>query len=315
MQNERSKRITAVLLGLLLTASAQTPQAFAAGETDIPAETGITSEQPAENEDPAPTTPALQAQGEEGGQSGTDTPTDPDTPDEPAAAHKLEGKVYTYPYNSSVSAATVASGKKITVTLGNGSTRSVTSSSNGSISLDLTEEEASSSGTYSWTFDKDEDCLAAAGAIKEGSEEKLYIRERYEPVPSDYHFAESEDIIDEILRIAGVYTIVPAEGKKLATSLDGEAKDSIKVTVSPDGKVSDFYVYTGDNCSKPMSNDTVVIDDGAPKIGEVSTSAAKPSTHVKTHGIYSKEKADILVNAKITEKGVGLGKVYLRRVP
>ena len=319
MQKEKSKRITAVLLGLLLTASAQTPQAFAAGETNVPAETGVTSEQSAENEDPAPATAPVLTQGEEGGgqgggQSGTDTPTeptDPDTPDEPAVVHKLEGKVYTYPYNSSVSAATAASGKKITVTLGNGSTKTVTSSSDGSISLELSEEEVATSGTYSWSFDKDDDCLSTAGAIKEGSEEKLYIRERYEPVTSDYRFAESDDIIDEILRIAGVYTIVPAEGKKLATSLDGEAKDSIKVTVSPDGKVSDFYVYIGDNCSKPMSNDTVVIDDGAPKIGEVSTSAAKPSTYVKAHGIYSKEKADILVNAKITEKGVGLDKVYL----
>lgn len=266
----------------------------------LPGKEPLMAEEPGDGQDPS-------------GDSGTDEPepTDPDDPPEPPEVHKLEGKVYEHAYTASIAEAKISSGKKITITLGDGSKKEVTSGSDGSISLDLAESELSASGEYSWSFDKDENYLDSAGALKEGEDNKLYIKERYEPSSADYTFADSDDIISRILRKAGVYTILPASDRKLARTQDGEAKDSLTITVDENGKLEDFYIYTGNNCSKALSSETAEIDDGAPEIGEITTSAASENTYVKEHGIYSKEKAKILVNAKIREEGVGLDRVYL----
>lgn len=314
--NESYKKILAGLLSVGLITSAQTAAVFAAGETepaDPEPKTGVEAVVQPDANAAAPTesAPVTPSQAAPSLKAPAPNDTGDEEPEEPAETHILKGTVYEHPYTKSIDSAKVSADKKITITLGDGTTETVTSGSDGTFRLELEDAKAAASGTYSWSFEKDADYLAASGAIKENDDAKLYIKERYEPTSSDYSFAESEDIISQILRIAGIYSIVPSEGKKLSKTLDGEAKDSIMVQVAEDGTIEDFYVYIGENCSKVLSGEKAQIDDGAPVVNSVSTAPAKDTTYVKSHGIYSKEKADILVNADITEKGVGLKKVYL----
>ena len=325
--SESQRKFLAAMLSIGLAASAQTPAVFAVGETNLPTPDPVSEAvQPGSNTVTAPlpllqNKPVANAEGDD--QTDPVNPTDPDNPNpddldnpdgpvDPVVEHVLKGTVYEHAYTKGTDSAKVSADKKLTITLGDGTTETVTSGADGTFSLDLDETKVAGSGTYSWSVEKDENYLAASGEIKENDDtQKLYIKERYEPKSSDYSFADSEDIISQILRIAGIYTIVPADGKKLAKTQDGEAKDSLQVKVADDGTIEDIYVYIGDDCSKVLTGEKAVIDDGAPQIKTISTSPAEEDTYVKTHGIYSKTKADILVNAEITEKGVGLKKVYL----
>ena len=237
-------------------------------------------------------------------------PATPPAAEEPAEVHQLTGKIYENEYGKGTSGKKPASGKVITITLGDGSEAKVTAGSDGSFTLVLQPGQEKESGEYSWSFDKNENYLGASGTIGYESAD-LLINERYKPASSDYSFADSEDIIDGVLRKSGKYTIVPAEGKKLALTLDGTPESSITVNVADDGTLDDFYVITDGSCSKVLSGEKAKIDDGAPVISSVTAAAGDDKTFVRGHGIYSSKEAVLELKASIKENGAGIDKVWL----
>ena len=242
-------------------------------------------------------------------QQGEDDEGSGDEPDDAKEVYELDGTVYIYGFSESKTSGDPVSGKTVSITLENRNV-TVTTDDDGHFSYVLDEEERTEDGEYEYRISGTALHYPAEGTISEGTEEepeenKLYIRERYEASSSDYKFTESDDVKtvkgSTWLRSEGKYTIEPAHGKLLAGSLDGEELESLEVNVGSDGTIEDFYVYTGDYCSKVLTGEKTNIDGGAPEITSVTTEAAASGTFVKVHGIYGRTRADIVVNATITE--------------
>ena len=247
----------------------------------------------------------------QGDDSGTGGNSDPDNPnDPPAEDHKLTGTIYERSYGGSTASAKPST-KSIKVKLGDDSEKTITPDSDGSFTLELQAAEIKDSGEYEWSFAKTDDFLAASGTIKESEEAKIYLRERYVPESSDYKFADSENIVNGVFKGAGVYKVLPTGSDKLSSTQDGEKQDSLMVEVDANGNVEEFFIYKGEDCSKVLTGLKVKLDDGPPAIGTVTTEAGDGDTYVKAHGVYAKEKAELIVNVEIAEMGVGLKKVYL----
>lgn len=224
-------------------------------------------------------------------------------------SYQITGTVFQYAFDASETSGTPKDGKTVKVTLKEGSV-SLVSENGGKIKKNLSDAERTDDGKYSYSVDKTEEHYAASGTLEEGTEESpsegsIYIRERYEAKASDYEFEDAEGVkkIGSVtwVRSAGTYDIKPTSGMSLSSSLDGEKKDTLSVSVSANGTINPFYVYNGDYCSKVLSDQKVKVDSGAPTIESVETKAANDSTFVKEHGIYGKDKAEIAINADITE--------------
>ena len=341
----KKKRLIAMLLSLTLVFTAQVPVAFAEGEykasyayqpSGLPSEVTATLPEDTNTYSDGDTVKAKDPSGkkvtandavysfdgwdeDEKTVNGADV-TFTGTWTKKDIVHTLEGTVYQYAYGSSESSGTAKSNVDIEITLNDGSSVSVTTDSAGKFSYVLeSSSKRTSDGKYGWKIESSDEYYSASGTITEGTtddpeENKLYIRERYVPKDSDYSFAESEDVKtvngETWVKAAGTYKIVPASGKKLASVLDGVASDSIDISVADDGSLDSFYVYTGDLCSKILSGEKVKVDSGEPVVGSVSTLAATGTTYVREHGIYSKEKAELIMTANITEDA-GIKEVYL----
>ena len=227
--------------------------------------------------------------------------------------YKIEGTVYQYPFSSSESSATPKSGVTVKISLNNG-TKTVTSGSNGKFSYVFTDaEERTTSGKYAWAIDSNSEHYSSSGTITEGSDEepvsnKLYMEERYDPQASDYLFTESDKVkkIGDVtwVKEPGEYQIEGISGKKLSKTLDGNESATLDVNVGTTGNVENFFIYINHLCSKILTGQTVRVDSGAPEITEVSTEAATSTTFVKEHGIYSTVKAEIILNATIIEESI-----------
>lgn len=246
---------------------------------------------------------------------------DGETPpqDEPAAAvYQLTGTVYQYVYSASESSGSAKSGIDISIELKSGSV-TVTSGSDGKFSYTLTDDERTENGKYEWSIDRSDTYYEASGIMEEGTEEepkdnKLYIRERYKPQGSDYQFKET-DSVKKIngkvwVKEAGTYEIEGVSGKRLSKNLDGTAADSIDVDVASDGSVSSFFVFIGSFCSSILTGERVKVDSGAPEVVSVTTEAGDDETYVKEHGVYGREKAELIVNVDVKEDA-GIKEVYL----
>lgn len=237
---------------------------------------------------------------------------DPPAPPDPPETKTIEGTVYQYEYGKSQSTATAKGGIQVSVAMKSGS-KNYTSGNDGKFSATLTDEEATETGKHAWNIAKNADHAAASGTLTENESGKLYVEERYVPKASDWDYVPSENVINGVIRCAGTYAIKGTGTNKLSKTLDGEASSTINVNINANGDIDSFYVYPSgaDISSKVLSGQKAVIDDKGPVIGSVTTTAADGSTYVKTHGIYSKTKAGIIVRAEISEPGCGLDKVYI----
>ena len=238
---------------------------------------------------------------------------------DPVYPANLTGTVCQYAFSASESSGSPKSGVEVVISLKSGTT-TVTSDSNGKFSYTFEDDSLrTEDGKYSWSIAKDDEHYAASGTLEEGTEDepkdnKLYIRERYNPQSADYKFAESENVKKvgnaTWVKEAGTYTIEGASGKQLAKILDGTPSDSIDISVSSDGSMESFFVFVGGLCSKILIGQSVNVDSGAPVVGSVSTEAANDNTYVKEHGVYGKEKAELILTADITEDS-RIKEVYL----
>ncbi len=233
--------------------------------------------------------------------------------------YKIEGAVYQYPFGSSETSGSPKSGVPVRIALANGST-TVTTGSDGKFSYAFAgPDERKASGTYSWTIAGDSDHYSASGTADEGSDEdpvenKLYIQGRYIPQASDYQFVESDNVKKignkTWVNGAGTYAIEGLSGKQLSTSLDGTASDSIDISVSDNGVLDSFFVFVNGWCSKILVGQKVNVDHGAPVVNSVSIEAANSNTYVKEHGVYGREKAELILTTDITEESQ-INEVYL----
>lgn len=247
---------------------------------------------------------------------GGDTPPQDDPPE---VTYQLTGTVYQYAFSTSESSGSLKSGVDVVISLESGTT-TVTSGSDGTFTYTFEDESLrTDDGKYSYSIAKSDEHYAASGTIEEGTEEepkenKLYIRERYDPQGSDYEFAESDDVkkvgSDTWVKAAGTYTIKGVSGKQLAKILDGTPSDTIDVSVSDSGSLEPFFVFVDGWCSKILIGQTAKVDHGAPVVSSVTTEAANGSTYVKEHGIYGREKAELILTTDITEESQ-IREVYL----
>lgn len=243
------------------------------------------------------------AEGEDGGD---DPPADP-----PEVTYQLTGTVYQYAFSATESSGSPKSGVDVVITLESGTT-TVTSGSDGSFTYTFEDESLrTDGGKYDYTIAKNDDHYAVSGTIEEGTSEepvdnKLYIRERYDPKRADYEFSESDKVkkigSNTWVNGAGTYTIEGVSGKQLAKILDGSPSGSIDVSVSDSGVLESFFVFVGGWCSKILIGQTVNVDHGAPAISSVSTEAANGNTYVREHGVYGKEKAELILITDISEE-------------
>ncbi|MDO4518338.1 MAG: Ig-like domain-containing protein, partial [Bacillota bacterium] len=300
--NRAKSKLTIAALCLLILAG-QTPLIFADESTGAAPSDKPTATEQQDSSDQGGSQNETPGTGESGAQT--------EDQEDPVVVHKLTGKVLEYKYSADKTSAKGTNKKEIKIKVGGNATKTIEPESDGRFSLELADSEVIEAGEYTWTIDSDENYLAASGTLKENEDAKLYVRERYEANSSDYKMADSDNIINKILRMAGKYVIVPSEGKMLSKTLDGLAVKSLTVSVAADGAIESFYVYEDDNCSKVFTADKATIDDGAPEVGTVTVEAADKNTYVKSHGIYGKKKADILIKASVKELGVGLKNVYL----
>lgn len=228
---------------------------------------------------------------------------------EAEAVYQLTGTVYQYGFSSSESSGSAKGGVEVDLSTEEG-IKTVTTDSSGKFEYTLADSERSSDGSYGWYIESDDEHYKGSGNLEEGTEEspatnKLYIRERYSPSSSDYKFTESDSVKTvggtTWVKSAGTYAIEPTSGKSLSKVLDGTSANSISITVSGTGILENFYVYISGLCSKVLSGQAVKIDSGAPVINSVVTEPANSNTYVKEHGIYGREKAEIVVSADIDE--------------
>ena len=181
-------------------------------------------------------------------------------------------------------------------------------------------EDISEDNTYKWNVKATEEHHGAAGTLEGSSSEetpadnRLTVDERRTPSADDYEFCASDSVKESNGQIwvkePGNYRIKGTGTKKLTETLDGDPSAEIEITVSEDGEISPFYVYDNNLCSKVLTGQKVKIDTDAPEILSVTISAANGKTKVKEHGVYSKEKAEIIVETNIKED-CGLKEVYL----
>lgn len=233
--------------------------------------------------------------------------------------YQLNGKVYQYAYSASESSGSAKSGVDVTITFASGST-TLTTASDGSFEYVFTDDaERTSTGKYSYSIDADDEHYAATGQIEEGTSEepvenRINIRERYIPSASDYQFIETDKVkkvgSEVWVKEPGTYDIKGTSGKKLSPSLDGTSSDTLSVTVSGNGLLSNFFIFIGNLCSKILTGQSVHVDSGAPEITSVTTTAAANGTFVREHGIYGRTKAEVAVNAVISEEA-GVKEAYL----
>ena len=305
----KKERLLILLLSIAMLAAPQMPMTAYAEGTEPP---GTVTETPGTE------TPGQGSTETPGGeqQPPADTPSGGGGQEDPTPeVYMLSAEVYRYSYGKSESSGEPAANMKVTLKLKDGS-EELTSDKNGKISFDLTEEQRTENGEYEWKIAADSEHHAASGKIKEIKKEaeddspkteKLYVEDRYEPEGSEYEFEESDSLKkvgSEIwAKAPGKYVIKGTGSRKLATELDvnGEASESLEVSVSEDGLIDDFYIYNGGKCSKVLKDQKINIDSGAPAISNVSTEAAGPATFVKTHGIYAREKAELVLTAEIEE--------------
>lgn len=251
------------------------------------------------------------AEGEDGGEN---PPADP-----PEVTYQLTGTVYQYAFSASESSGSPKSGVDVVISLDSG-TATVTSGSDGTFTYTFEDDSLrTDNGKYDYSIDADDEHYAASGKIEEGTtdepkENKIYIRERYNPQSADYRFSESDNVkkVGNTTWVngAGTYTIEGADGKQLAKILDGSPSDSIDITVSDSGALEPFCVFVNGWCSKMLVGEKVKIDHGAPEVNSVSTEAANGNTYVKEHGVYGREKAELILTTDITEES-GIKEVYL----
>ena len=225
--------------------------------------------------------------------------------------YKIEGKATMYPYKGSPSSGSPLANETITLTLASDKA-SVTTGSDGTFSYTITDKaQVKADGNYAWSIAANDKHYAATGTAKGGDSEggsvsnSLAVQERYKASDADFEYVES-DLLKKIgsivwVKTAGTYSIKASGGKKLSNELDGPAADSLDVTVDSKGNVSPFYVYDGENCSQVVVDRIINIDRGAPVINTVSTEAANDNTYVKSHGIYGKTKAELILTADIEE--------------
>jgi len=225
--------------------------------------------------------------------------------------YRIEGTVYQYEFAKLPSTGTPKAGIDVVISLKSGSV-TVTTDSNGKFTYELTDNsKRTSDGKYDWSIAKTNDTYAASGTAEEGTEDspkanRLNVRERYIPKTTDFEYVESDTlkkIGNEIwIKAAGNFQVKGTGENKIAKTLDGEAEKTQTVSISSSGSVQNFFIYIGTLCSKILSGQTVHIDSGAPSIVSVTTEAANENTFVKEHGIYGKQRAEIILNASISEE-------------
>ena len=224
--------------------------------------------------------------------------------DAPDKEKKLEGVLSLIPFGKGVSSAKPLEGVDVILTDGS-TTKTYTTNKDGEFYF------------YGYeSGDKDVTLKVSATnqypALKESVEEfkgKLYLKERPSVSDSDYTIVGAYNGYVARPDADKEYTIKAEGSNKLSLSRDGEATDKVTVTLTPEGKTTPFYVEKSGVCSNAVEN-AIKIDETAPELTDIDTKAVN-EVKIKKHGIYSKQRADLLITVTVTEKESGLEQIKL----
>lgn len=222
--------------------------------------------------------------------------------DSPDKMEKLEGTVKTIPFGKTVSDAKNASGE--TIKFSNGKT--VKTDSNGDFIVYGISKETDPN--LYLTIEANDDHPELKVQLKNAAN-TLYLRNRPEVKQSDYEIEGAYNYFVGSPEKDTEYQIRGTGSNKVSLTRDGEGKDSVNVTLNKDGSQTPFYVIKDGISSNKVEN-AIKIDTTAPDLTDITTSAAK-EVKIKKHGIYSKQKAELLITVKVSDKESGVKKLQL----
>ena len=131
-------------------------------------------------------------------------------------------------------------------------------------------------------------------------ENKVYINER---------FSATEDMLNvEWVNGPSEKEVSAKEGCLISTSQEGPFSGAALVTMGEDGSVTPVYIEKDGKVSKPF-NKSLSVDDIAPVVTSVDT--ASDTATLKSHGIYGKNEADLIITVTLKEEESGIKEVSL----
>lgn len=138
----------------------------------------------------------------------------------------------------------------------------------------------------------------------------LVLEERPTIKDTDYEIVGAENGYVKKPDTDTTYTIKALGDNKVSLERDGEQKDEVEVILNAsDLTTTSFYVYKNGICSDKVAN-AIKVDQSAPTLAEAVTKAGK-NVYIKSHGIYSKVKAELLITASVEDSESGVSKLSL----
>lgn len=132
----------------------------------------------------------------------------------------------------------------------------------------------------------------------------LYVKQRPSVKESDYEIEGSVNGYVAKPESSKEYSITGKGSNKVALERDGEALEKVTVTLTPEGKTTPFYVIKNGVCSEKVE-DAIKIDQTAPELKDIKTEAVE-YVRIKKHGIYTKQKAELLITVTVTDTESGV---------
>ena len=142
---------------------------------------------------------------------------------------------------------------------------------------------------------------------------KIFVKERPAITSADY---EVQGLVNDYAKKPETdteYTVKALNGNKIALAKDSDALLSeATITLSKDTlKTTPFFIYKNGVSSNAIE-DVIKVDNTAPVVTEITTEAVNKDVVIKDHGIYSKQKAELLVTLTVTDDESGVDEVVLR---
>ena len=109
------------------------------------------------------------------------------------------------------------------------------------------------------------------------------------------------------------YTVKALKGNKIALTKDSDSLLSeATITLSKDTLKTTPFFITKNGVSSNAIEDVIKVDSKAPVVTGITTEAVNKDVVIKDHGIYSKQKAELLVTLTVTDEESGVDEVVLK---
>lgn len=222
----------------------------------------------------------------------------------PEKEKKITGILKLIPFGKDKDDAKSISGVKVTLTAGNVKKTCTTNESGEYIFYGYSKENEDVKLSVA-TSNKYPALSVNANSIKES----LYLHGRPTVTSSDFEIVGAFNGYVSKPSDDTEYTIKAKKDNKITLTRDGEASDEVKVTLTPDGHTTRFFIEKNGICSDAVE-DAIKIDETAPELIDIDTKAVN-EVKIKKHGIYTKQKAELLITVTVKEAESGLNKIHL----